>query len=83
MGIRAPMTRARASASATREVSTVIQRRPHCSADVGGRPGAARGIKHEISGVGRHQDTTLNYGFVVSLYHITFWICRAFQCASQ
>ena len=54
------MMRARASASATREVSIVIQRRPHCSATIGGGAGAAGRVEDEIAGVGGHQDATLN-----------------------
>ena len=54
------MMRARASASATREVSIVIQRRPHCSATVGRRAGAAGRVEHEVAGVGGHEDAALN-----------------------
>ena len=52
--------RARASASATREVSIVIQRRPHCSATVGGGAGTAGRVEHEVAGVGGHQDAAFN-----------------------
>ena len=53
--------RARASAKATREVSIVIQRRPHCSATVGGGAGTASRVKYEVAGVGGHQDAALDY----------------------
>ena len=53
--------RARASASATREVSIVIQRRPHCSATVGGGAGTAGRVEHEVAGVGGHQEAALNH----------------------
>ena len=52
--------RARASASATREVSMVIQRRPHCSATIGGGARAAGGIENEIARVCGHQDAALD-----------------------
>ena len=52
--------RARASASATREVSMVIQRRPHCSATVGGGAGTAGRVEHEVAGVGGHQDAAFD-----------------------
>ena len=54
------MMRARASAKATREVSIVIQRRPHCSATVGGRAGTASRVEHKVTGVGGHQEATFD-----------------------
>ncbi len=54
------MMRARASASATREVSIVIQRRPHCSATVGGGAGTAGWVEHEVAGIGGHQEAALD-----------------------
>ena len=48
--------RARASASATREVSIVIQRRPHCSATIGRGAGAAGRVEHEVARIGGHQN---------------------------
>jgi hypothetical protein len=51
------MMRARASASATREVSIVIQRRPHCSApaetmlDAGGQRQRHRGMHRSQGGM--------------------------------
>ena len=61
--------RARASASATREVSIVIQRRPHCSATVGGGAGTAGRVEHEVAGVGGHEDAALNDFRAVSERH--------------
>ena len=53
------MRRARARTSATREVSIVIQRRPHCSTHKPlSRP--AGGIKHEITGIGSHEDASFH-----------------------
>ena len=49
------MIRARAKAMATREVSIVIQRRPHCSATNGGRAGSTSRIEDEVAGIGCHQ----------------------------
>ena len=54
------MMRARASARATREVSMVIQRRPHCSAPplvyIRGGAGAAGGVEDEVARVGGHEE---------------------------
>ena len=38
----------------------VIQRRPHCSATVGGGAGTAGRVEHEVAGVGGHEDAALN-----------------------
>ena len=67
------MMRARASASATREVSIVIQRRPHCSATVGGGAGAAGRVEHEVAGVGGHEDAALDH-LRVRLDHIDLFV---------
>ena len=53
--------RARASASATREVSMVIQRRPHCSATIGRGARAAGRIEHKVAGVGGHEEAALDH----------------------
>ena len=68
--------RARASASATREVSIVIQRRPHCSATVGGGAGTAGRVEHEVAGVGGHQDAALN-DFGVGLDDVDLLVARS------
>ena len=67
------MMRARASASATREVSIVIQRRPHCSATVAVVPEPQVGIEHEIAGVSGHQHTSRDY-LVVRLNNVSLGI---------
>ena len=56
----APISRWRASASATRDVSIVIQRRPHCSATIRGRARAARRVEDQIAGIGAHQHAALD-----------------------
>ena len=60
-GYRAPISRCRASASATREVSIVIQRRPHCSATNAVVPRAAGRIEHQIARVSAHQHAPLDH----------------------
>ena len=38
----------------------VIQRRPHCSATIGRRAGAAGRIEHEVAGVGGHENAAFD-----------------------
>ena len=56
--------RARASASATREVSIVIQRRPHCSATNAVVPEPQVGSSTRSPGSVAISKTSLNHSFV-------------------
>ena len=38
----------------------VIHRRPHCSADLGGRAAPACRVEHEVAGIGGHEDAALD-----------------------
>ena len=67
------MMRARASASATREVSIVIQRRPHCSATVAVVPEPQVGSSTRSPGSEAINMHPLDHPFV-SLHHVNlFW----------
>ena len=53
------MSRWRASASATRDVSIVIHRRPHCSATYAVVPEPQVGSSNKVTGIGAHQHAAL------------------------
>src|SRR5688572_6498972 len=74
------MRRVRASARATRLVSVVIHRRPHCSATKAVVPEPQVGFEDEVAGVGCHEDAALD-GCSGCLYDLDLRITPALDSA--